>query len=117
MVAGPESKLRLKLANLVVTTMIPAIEQAARKQAATQFAGVYSSSCSSANMSLTLAIDDGLGLNVERFTIDGQDIFKSFAQIVTGTKQQLHPIDPTVSHGPTQHPDHTLEQFRPSKRR
>ncbi|KAI8625975.1 beta-lactamase/transpeptidase-like protein [Xylariaceae sp. FL1651] len=60
----------------VVTALLPAIEDASKTQAESNFVGTYSDSKS--NSSITLSLDDGPGLSVSNWTIRNVDIIKNY---------------------------------------
>ncbi|KAI1169649.1 beta-lactamase/transpeptidase-like protein [Nemania sp. FL0916] len=60
----------------VVTALLPAVEDASKTQAQTDFGGVYSDA--STNSSLTLSLDDGPGFEVQEWIVHGVDILKNY---------------------------------------
>ncbi|KAI0854779.1 beta-lactamase/transpeptidase-like protein [Xylaria cubensis] len=61
----------------IVTALLPAIEDASKTQADTNFGGRYSDAAT--NSSLTLSIDDGPGFSVSNWTVRGVDIIANYA--------------------------------------
>ncbi|KAI9883364.1 MAG: hypothetical protein M1823_004876 [Watsoniomyces obsoletus] len=82
-----------KLAELVIKHMFPAVDQAARDQAQAQYAGVYTSTAAD-NSTVSFAVDDGPGLNVERWIVNGVDYVELLGSMPGQT--------PLVGAGPTQ---------------
>ncbi|KAI0185599.1 beta-lactamase/transpeptidase-like protein [Xylaria flabelliformis] len=61
----------------IVTALLPAIEDASKTQADTDFGGKYSDAAT--NSSLTLSIDDGPGFSVSNWTVRGVDVIANYA--------------------------------------
>lgn len=72
MVAGPSPAVRDNLVAEILSTMLPAIDEAGREQASRRFAGTYSST-DSTNSTFSLNVDDGPGLNVVHWVSRGVD--------------------------------------------
>ncbi|KAI1750270.1 beta-lactamase/transpeptidase-like protein [Xylaria castorea] len=60
----------------IVTTLLPAIEDASKTQAGSNFGGKYSDATT--NSSLTLSLDDGPGFAVSNWTVRGVDIVANY---------------------------------------
>ncbi|KAJ2992538.1 hypothetical protein NUW58_g2133 [Xylaria curta] len=60
----------------IVTTLLPAIEDASKEQAKQNFGGTYSDPAT--NSSINLSLDDGPGFSVLNWTVRGVDIIKNF---------------------------------------
>ncbi|KAJ3571033.1 hypothetical protein NPX13_g5520 [Xylaria arbuscula] len=61
----------------IVTTLLPAIEDASKTQAETKFGGIYTDSTT--NSSITLSTDDGPGFSVTNWTVRGVDIIENYS--------------------------------------
>lgn len=66
---------RSKLFSAVVRTLLPAIEEAGRDQAATRYEGTFVEE--SSNSTLVLTSDDAPGLLIESFTVRGYDVLNN----------------------------------------
>ncbi|KAI0449141.1 beta-lactamase/transpeptidase-like protein [Xylaria acuta] len=60
----------------IVTALLPAIEDASKIQADSNFGGTYSDAAT--NSSLTLSLDDGPGFAVSNWTVHGVDIIANY---------------------------------------
>ncbi|KAI0465882.1 beta-lactamase/transpeptidase-like protein [Xylaria cf. heliscus] len=60
----------------MVTTLLPALEDASKTQAASDFGGTYADATT--NSSLTLSLDDGPGFAVSDWTVRGVDIVANY---------------------------------------
>ncbi|KAI9926587.1 hypothetical protein MW887_004355 [Aspergillus wentii] len=67
------------LSDMISTTLIPALEDAAKIEAAARFTGVYAST--KTNSSLTLTADDGPGLKVQSWISNSDNLLGSLAQL------------------------------------
>ncbi|KAI0904567.1 beta-lactamase/transpeptidase-like protein [Ustulina deusta] len=65
----------------VVTALLPAIEDASKAQAESNFGGTYSDSAT--NSSITLSLDDGPGFSVSNWTVRGVDIIDNYGAFTT----------------------------------
>ncbi|KAI1735724.1 beta-lactamase/transpeptidase-like protein [Xylaria scruposa] len=79
------------IGDVVTSTMISAFEQAARDEAAYNFAGVYVS----ANMSLTISVDDGHpGLKLSNWTMGDKDVLELYTGVPNAQADaRLYPMD------------------------
>lgn len=69
-----------KVPNLVVETLIPALEEAAKEDAHHRFSGTYA--LKRGNSSITITTDDSPGLKVTRWINDSEDMFIAAAMIM-----------------------------------
>ncbi|KAI1820681.1 beta-lactamase/transpeptidase-like protein [Xylaria intraflava] len=60
----------------IITTLLPAVEDASKTQAEANFAGTYTDAAS--NSSITLSLDDGPGVAVSNWTARGVDIIANY---------------------------------------
>ncbi|KAL2864015.1 serine hydrolase domain-containing protein [Aspergillus lucknowensis] len=78
--AGQNTNLAVStLADLVSTTMIPALDGAAKEEAEARFAGTYTGA--SNNASLTVTTDDGPGLKISKWSNNGKDMLAALAAL------------------------------------
>ncbi|KAJ5620773.1 hypothetical protein N7510_004757 [Penicillium lagena] len=84
--AGPDSNLVINAAEIVRQNIMPALEEAARKQAKTQYEGEY---CLSSDGQMTdliaLSVDDGTGLLVDKWISNGRDFLAIASQYAENT--------------------------------
>ncbi|KAJ5238421.1 hypothetical protein N7468_003040 [Penicillium chermesinum] len=66
-------------ADTISETLLPALEEAAKRQANTRFSGTYSQNNS--NSSITIATDDGPGLVVTKWSNNGTNMLQSYATL------------------------------------
>ncbi|CEJ60696.1 hypothetical protein PMG11_09260 [Penicillium brasilianum] len=75
--AGNNTHVSLALASdLVSESLLPALEQAAKNQAHTRFAGTYA--LGTVNSSITITTDDGLALVITSWVNNGTNMFRSY---------------------------------------
>ena len=82
------------IADILTSTVIPALESQAAAEAAENFAGTYASKSSSLNSSVTLSVDPsrGAGLLVTSWISNGTDVF-SWLPSSAGDELSLFPTD------------------------
>lgn len=68
----------VEVSNLVVEALIPALELAAKEEAARLFSGTYALD-NGKNSSITLSTDDGPGLKVVEWVNDSKDMFEAMS--------------------------------------
>lgn len=86
-----------RLPEIIVQTMLPALEEAARQDAASAFAGCYEDAAS--GMALDIVVDDVLpGLTVSSWTRGDLDVLQSLASLRYGPgvagRLTLYPMQP-----------------------
>ena len=84
------------IADILTTTVIPALEAQAAAEAARKFAGTYASASPSLNSSVTLSVNPrrGAGLLVTSWISNGTDMFsKSVLPSLVGDELSLFPTD------------------------
>ncbi|KAI0857594.1 beta-lactamase/transpeptidase-like protein [Xylaria cubensis] len=88
--AAPAVALSI-IGDAVTSTIVSAFEQAARDEAAYNFAGVYVSS----NMSLTISVSDGHpGLKLSNWTMGDKDVLELYTGVPnTQADARLYPMD------------------------
>ncbi|KAH8878872.1 beta-lactamase/transpeptidase-like protein [Thozetella sp. PMI_491] len=75
----------------VIKGLIPAIEQAGKDEAAVAQAGTYTDEAT--NSTITLALDDGPGLAIEKWVVRGTDIFSNyFSYSLSGPPDPAPPV-------------------------
>jgi CubicO group peptidase (beta-lactamase class C family) len=83
---------------LVVRPLVAYADKLAQEQAATQYAGTYKTSIAGAQSSLTLAVDDGPGLSITDWTMNGVPVLRSLAAVqkipFESFSARLYPADP-----------------------
>lgn len=67
-----------QIADQIIETLIPALENAAKAQASEKLAGIYE--LADKNSSITLTTDDGPGLKVSSWTYSSLDLFSFIAE-------------------------------------
>jgi hypothetical protein len=65
----------------VLESLVPSLDALARTQAAQKYAGTYTSGSGNTTSSLVLAIDDGPGLKVEKWTLLGNNVLDIVAML------------------------------------
>lgn len=70
-----------KVPNLVVETLLPALEEAAKQDSDHRFSGTYALK-DGTNSSITITTDDGPGLKVTSWTNDSEDMFIAVAMLM-----------------------------------
>ncbi|OLN94119.1 Beta-lactamase-like protein-like protein 2 [Colletotrichum chlorophyti] len=83
----------------VITTLLPALEQANKDAAAPAFAGVYNDA--ETNSTLTLSIDDGPGLSLTNWSIRGFDVLANIQNYGSGVSPTAKPANITGRVYPT----------------
>ncbi|CEL11205.1 hypothetical protein ASPCAL14308 [Aspergillus calidoustus] len=76
----------MTLADLISKFLIPALDEAAKREAHDCFAGTYSSTAT--NSSLEVTTDDGPGLRILKWTNNGKDILDALSLIQLGPPGQ-----------------------------
>lgn len=97
MIAGPapggiNGELRTMLYEQLQEIFMPAVEQAARAEANTAFAGTYADTAS--NSSVDIGTDDGTGMSLSNFLSDGKpsiEILGARLGIANGVRPRLFP--------------------------
>lgn len=79
--AGPEADFTFSFSLLsrLLSTLLPAIEQAGKEEATLSVVGTYTDSAT--NSSLTLYLDDGPGMGMSGWTVRGRDVLDVYANI------------------------------------
>lgn len=95
--AGPEADFTFSFSLLsrLLSTLLPAIEQASRDEAGTSVVGTYTDKTT--NSSITLSLDDGPGLGISGWSVRGHNVVDVYAYI-TGIQgvpivPRLYPVD------------------------
>jgi hypothetical protein len=65
----------------VLESLVPSLDTLARTQAAHKYAGTYTSGSGNTTSSLVLAVDDGPGLKVEKWTLLGNNVLDIVAML------------------------------------
>lgn len=81
MTAGPEADFTFSFSLLskLLSTLLPAIEEAGKQEAELSFTGKYTDA--STGSSITLSTDDGPGLNISHWTVHGMDAVDLYRNI------------------------------------
>lgn len=81
MTAGPEADFTFSFSLLsrLLSTLLPAIEQAGKEEATFSVAGTYSDATT--NSSITLYLDDGPGLGISGWTVRGRNVLDIYGNI------------------------------------
>lgn len=81
MTAGPEADFTFSFSLLsrLLSTLLPAIEQAGKEEASLGVAGSYTDATT--NSSITLYLDDGPGLGVSDWSVRGENVMDLYANI------------------------------------
>lgn len=91
LLAGDSGSLNA-VAETVLRTLVPGMEDVAKAEAQRRFAGRYQSGNSSSSSSaLTIALADGPGLRVSEWINDGHDILQAFGQFFGPSDLRLFP--------------------------
>lgn len=79
--AGPETDFTFSFSLLsrLLSTVLPAIEQAGKEEASLSIAGTYTDATT--NSSITLSLDDGPGMGISGWTVRGQNVMNVYANI------------------------------------
>ena len=99
MTAGPDASVLNVVGEMVVQTLIPALEAAAKEEARKSVAGRYVSGHAGDNSSLVLAMDEGPGVVVERWVSKGMDLLEAVDRYAAATNGgrvsavRLYPTD------------------------
>ncbi|KAL1981851.1 hypothetical protein VTN96DRAFT_2096 [Rasamsonia emersonii] len=75
---GDSTSIPLIFSDIIAANIIPALEQAGKEEANRSFSGTYAVT-SGLNSSITITVDDGPGLNVDRWISNSTDMFASLA--------------------------------------
>ncbi|KAJ9297425.1 hypothetical protein DTO217A2_8632 [Paecilomyces variotii] len=91
------------LSDLISAQLLPALEQAAKVEANTTYAGTYESVTATSNSSISISIDDGPGLRVEKWISNSVDMFDVVSSsALTGISNPIIHLNPTGLHTPSQ---------------
>lgn len=82
--AGYNNSLVDILAEMLMETFLPVLEQVSKEQAANAFAGIYAST-TAINSSLSLITDDGPGLAIDAWISNGTDVLDTFKSLADAT--------------------------------
>jgi hypothetical protein len=84
--AGPDVYLVANAAEIVRENLMPALDTAAREQARSQYVGDYCiASHGNASDRITLSIDEGPGLLIDKWIINGQDFLATASNYAVST--------------------------------
>jgi len=89
------SRISRILADIAATTFAPSLEAAAREEAAESFAGEYMGTFTNAagngtdSFEMALAVDNGPGLDITNYTVNGVDMRAAFAALSNITTSQI----------------------------
>ena len=103
MTAGPNSSVVNVLDEMVLQTIIPALETDAKEEARRNMVGQYVSNAT-INSSLVLKVDDGPGLVIENWISNGSDLLKTADMYAAATNGgeilaiRLYPTDVVDKH-------------------
>ncbi|KAJ9254981.1 hypothetical protein DTO195F2_6465 [Paecilomyces variotii] len=91
------------LSDLISAQLLPALEQAAKVEANTTYAGTYESVTATSNSSVSISIDDGPGLRVEKWISNSVDMFDVVSSsALTGISNPIIHLNPTGLRTPSQ---------------
>jgi hypothetical protein len=76
------------LADIITQTLLPAVEAAAKDNAASTFAGTYKAT-NGINSSITFIVDDGPGLRVQQWVSNGTDVLEKYLVLNQATGDGL----------------------------
>lgn len=100
LVTGEDSSDAVEdLFDIVMAQLIPILESEARKQAELTYAGKYVSTSYSTNgtSSMDIVLDEGPGLKITSWNVDGKDMLFAFSKVVglgsdSTLDARIHPI-------------------------
>lgn len=101
--AGPDGSVVTNVAEMVVQAFLPLLKETSSSETSEKFAGVYSSSAGSVNSSISLVVDDGPGILIERWISNGSDILataQAYSQATGGGAIESVRLYPTDLHTP-----------------
>lgn len=95
---GQATNAALTIFPLLVKPLVAYADKLARLQAAIEYAGTYNTSVDNLTNSMTLAVDDGPGVAITDFLINGVPVLRSLAAVqkipFENLSARLYPADP-----------------------